>query len=271
MKRSVFSTLALAAFATAAFCASAQAHEMWTCGAYKDGVLKADLGYGHVFGVPEVIVPDRVHIFEPLKIVTPDGTTVLTQTGENYHYEGKMDLAKGDYIIRADYKPTFWAKGPEGWKQADRAGYKEQTKTDATYVEEAAMYAKYVLNVDGATSTNLITKPVGQKLEIVPQVNPATVKAGGRFPVQVLLDGQPAKQVEVKGVYDGFNGRASEKDPANGYKAFYGKTDLKGMVEIIPVKGGMWNVQASMTPAYPDKAVADEYSLTARLVFMIND
>ena len=133
------------------------------------------------------------------------------------------------------------------------------------------MFAKYVLNVDGADTTAVIGKPVGQKLEIVPQVNPATVKPGGRFPVQVLIDGQPAKQVEVKGVYDGFNGRADEKDPANGYKAFYGKTDLKGMIEIIPAKAGLWNVNASMTPEYPDKAVADEYSLTARLVFMINE
>lgn len=48
------------------------------------------------------------------------------------------------------------------------------------------MYAKYIFNVDGADSTNVITKPVGQKLEIVPQVNPATVKpeeCSSQYPV----------------------------------------------------------------------------------------
>jgi uncharacterized GH25 family protein len=269
--KSKFFVLMAAVVMLVAFCAVAVAHEMWATSEYKAGVLNANLGYGHVFPMAEPIAADRTHIFEPLKLITPEGVTTMTQTGENYHYEAKVDLAKGDYIIRADYKPTFWAKGPEGWKQADRAKYKELTQTEATYVEEAAMYAKCVFNVDGADSTNVITKPVGQKLEIVPQVNPATVKPGGRFPVQVLLDGKPAPSVEVKGVYDSFTGSTSEDDPANGYKAFYGKTDMDGKISVIPAKAGFWNIAVAMNPAYPDKAVADEYSLTARLCFTISD
>lgn len=269
MKRSII--ILSAVLSIVAACSGVFAHEMWANAEYSEGLLKADLGYGHVFPVPEEIPADRTHLFEALKLVAPDGTKEMTQTGKNYHYELKVDMPKGDYIIRADYVPTFWAEGKDGWKQTDRAGYKKLTGSDPTHVEEAIMYAKYIFNVDGADSTNVITKPVGQKLEIVPQVNPATVKPEGRFPVQVLLDGKPAASVEVKGVYDGFNGRAEEEDPANGYKAFYGKTDSNGIVNIIPVKAGYWNVYVQIEPEYPDKSVADVYVLVSRMSFNINN
>ena len=269
--RKFFSVLAAVAFVAVSFGVSAEAHEFWVNAEYKDGLLKAVLGYGHEFPDPEPIPEDRVHLFEvPQSLVTPEGLVALKQTGDDkYRYEAKADLKKGDYLVLGNYKPTFWAKGPEGWKQADKAKYKELTKTDATYAEEAAMFAKLVLNVDGADSTNVITKPVGQRLEMVPQVNPATVKPGGRFPVQVLLDGKPAKTAEVKAVYAGFNGGAKDGDPANEYKCFWGRTNLNGIIEIIPVKAGYWNAFVQLTVPYPDKAVADETVLVSRMTFTI--
>ena len=271
--RKVFSVLAAVAFVAVFFGAAAEAHEFWVDAEYKDGLLKADLGYGHEFPNPEPIPEDRVHLFEvPQSLVTPEGTTAMTQTGsDNFHYEVKADLKKGDYLVLGNYKPTFWAKGPEGWKQADKAKYKELTKADATYAEEAAMFAKHVMNVDGAEGTDLITKPAGQRLEMVPQVNPATVKPGERFPVQVLVDGKPAKTVEVKAVYAGFNGGAKDGDPANEYKCFWGRTDLNGIINIIPVKAGFWNAYAEVKVPYPDTAVADEYVWVSRLTFTISE
>ena len=270
--RKVFSVLAVVAFVAVFFGAAAEAHEFWVNAEYKDGLLKADLGYGHEFPDPEVIPDDRTHLFEPLKLATPEGMTEMAQAGaNNFNYEVKADLKKGDYLALGNYKPTFWAKGPEGWKQGDKAKYKELTKADATYAEEAAMFAKLVLNVDGADSTNVITKPVGQRLEMVPQVNPATVKPGGRFPVQVLVDGKPAKTAEVKAVYAGFTGDAKDGDPVNEYKCFYGRTDLNGIINIIPVKAGYWNASVQLTVPYPDKAVADETVLVSRLTFAISE
>ena len=270
-KNRLFSLLLLAALFAAFGGLAAEAHEFWVNADYKDGLLKADLGYGHEFPNPEPIPEDRVHLFEiPHHLVTPEGLVELKQAGaDKYHYEAKADLKKGDYLVTGNYKPTFWSKGPEGWKQADKPKYKEMTKADATYSEEAAMYAKFVLNVDGADSTNVITKPVGQRLEMVPQVNPATVKPGQRFPVQVLVDGKPAKTVEVKAVYAGFTGGAKDGDPANEYKAFWGRTDLNGIINIIPVKAGFWNAYTEVKVPYPDTAVADEYVWVSRLTFNI--
>ncbi|RRD65298.1 DUF4198 domain-containing protein [Fretibacterium sp. OH1220_COT-178] len=269
--RKSFSVLVAVACVAVFFGVAAEAHEFWVNADYKDGLLKADLGYGHEFPNPEPIPEDRVHLFEiPQSLVTPEGTVEMKQAGaDKFHYEVKADLKKGDYLVLGNYKPTFWSKGPEGWKQADKAKYKELTKADATYSEEAAMFAKLVLNVDGADSTNVITKPVGQRLEMVPQVNPATVKPGERFPVQVLVDGKPAKTAEVKAVYAGFTGDAKDGDPVNEYKAFWGRTDLNGIINIIPVKAGFWNASVEVKVPYPDKAVADEYVWVSRLTFRI--
>ncbi|NLL36778.1 MAG: DUF4198 domain-containing protein [Fretibacterium sp.] len=271
MKRAfkLFGLLALSVLITAS---GASAHDFWVAAEFSDGLLKADIGYGHDFPNPEPIAEDRTQLFEPLKLITPEGATEMAQTGsDNFHYEVKAELKKGDYLVCGDYKPTFWANGPEGWRQADRSKYKELTKVDATRVQESAMLAKLILNVDGADSTNVITKPVGQRLEIVPQVNPATVKPGGRFPVKVLLDGEPVKTTDVRAVYAGFGSPFREKDPAKNYQAFVGRTDLEGIVEIIPLKAGFWNAYVKVSIPYADKAVADETSLTARLTFTISD
>ena len=267
--RKLFSVMVAGALFAAFLGVAAEAHEFWVNADYKDGLLKADLGYGHEFPNPEVIPDDRTHLFEPLKLATPEGMTEMAQTGDNFHYEVKADLKKGDYLVLGNYKPSFWAKGPEGWKQGDKAKYKELTKADATYAEEAVMFAKLVLNVDGADGKDFITKPVGQRLEMVPQVNPATVKPGGRFPVQVLLEGKPVKTVEVKAVFAGFAGKTKDGDPDNEYRAFWGRTDLNGIVNIIPAKAGYWTVNIENRVPYPDKAKCDESVLVASLTFNI--
>ena len=234
------------------------AHELWiNAEAPKNGLFRADIGYGHAFPKPEPIAADRVHIFEPLQLVTPDGVTTLEQSGENYAYQKKGNLKKGSYMVIGFYKPTFWSNGPDGWAQTDRT-----QRPDAVYVEEAIMCAKTIVNVQGGTDDNLITKPVGQRLEIVPMINPAKVKAEEKFPMQVLCDGKPAKAVNIVATFAGF----SDKN----YNAFQGQTDLKGHVDFIPLKDGYWAVKAKHAFEHPDKAKADEVVLMSTFTFQIN-
>ena len=237
---------------------AADAHDFWVNALEpKDGLFRADIGYGHAFPKAETIVPERIHIFKPLQLVTPDGVTTLDQVGENYAYQKKMNLKKGSYLVIGSYRPTFWSNGPGGWAQTDRT-----QRPDAAYVEEAIMCAKTIVNVQGVTDDSLITKPVGQRLEIVPLTNPAKVKAEGKFPMQVLCDGKPAKAVTVEATFAGF----SDKN----YKAFQGKTDLKGHIDFIPLKSGYWVVKVKHAFDYPDKAKADEVVLLSTLTFKIN-
>lgn len=73
----------------------------------------------------------------------------------------------------------------------------------------------------------------------------------------------------MKAVYAGFAGDTKDGDPANEYKAFYGRTDLKGIINIIPSKAGYWNASVEVKVPYADKTVADESVLVSRLTFMI--
>lgn len=233
------------------------AHEFWVVPvSYGDGVLKSNIGYGHSFPNCEPIPADRVHIFAPLQIVTSDGAITLDQVEENYKYQKKMPLKKGSYPVIGTYRPTFWSNGPTGWEQKDR-----KQRPDAAYVQEAIMCAKAILNVQGAADNEFVTKPSGQRLEIVPLVNPAKAKAGGKLEVKVLCDGKPAKGVMVMATYDS---HADKKNPA-----FEGKANADGMVVITPLRPGFWLVKAKHAYEHPDKARADEVVLVSTFAFQI--
>jgi uncharacterized GH25 family protein len=250
--------LAAVVFFLCSAISGAYAHELWVSASEpQDGLFKAAIGYGHAFPDLEPIPADRIHIFEPLRLVTPDGMIKLDQVGENYAYQKKVNLNKGSYLVLGFYKPTFWSQGSHGWAQKDRI-----QRPDAIYVEEAIMCAKTIVNVRGAVDDVLITKPTGQRLEIVPLINPNKVKVEEKFPMQVLYDGKPAKTIDVEATFAGFSDK--------GYKAFQGKTDLKGLIDFIPLRHGYWVVKAKYTFEHPDKARADEVVLLSTLTFNIN-
>ena len=238
---------------------SAFAHDFWVNAARpENGVLKAEIGYGHGFPKPETIAEERVHLFDSLYLATPEEKVKLVQSGENYAYEGKKELTKGSYMVLGYYHPTFWSNGDDGWAQKDR-----HQRPDAKYCEEVSMFAKTILNIDGSDDDSFITKPTGQRLEIVPLMNPAKVKAGEKFTVQILVDGKPLKTAKLEATFGGF----SDKD----FKAFSGRADLQGIIDIIPLKAGYWFAKVSHAFEHEDKTRADEVVLVSTLTFHIGE
>ena len=236
----------------------ASAHDMWlNVSAPEEGTVLANIGYGHDFPNPEPIPEDRTHLFNAPQLITPEGAFESAQMGENYSYRIQKELSKGSYIGSLRYRPTFWANGSGGWTQQSRL-----ERPDATYAQEAIMFAKAVLNVDGSRDKNFISKPLGDLLEIVPLENPALLKAGDPFPIQVLFDGKPLKTAEVYATFGGF----SDKE----CKAFYGRTDLEGKIDIIPLKEGYWFAKVSHKSPHEDPAKADELVLVATLTFSVS-
>ncbi len=236
----------------------ASAHDMWlNVSAPEKGTVLLDIGYGHDFPTPEPIPEDRTHLFNPPQLVTPEGALDSTQKAENYAFQINKELSKGSYIASLRYRPTFWANGPGGWTQQNRI-----ERPDATYAQEAIMFAKAILNVDASQDAGFISKPLGDRLEIVPLENPALLKVGNPFPIQVLFDGKPVKTAEVYAVVEGF----SDKE----HKAFYGRTDLEGKISIIPLKDGYWFAKVSHKSPHEDPSRADELVLVATLTFSVN-
>ncbi|MFV7789676.1 DUF4198 domain-containing protein [Aliarcobacter lanthieri] len=246
--------LALISLISTTFSIQIFAHDFWVDG-YNSSTFKATLGYGHDF-TPEKIAEDRVSIFEPLVLIDKDLKSVtLKNEGENYKYISQKALDDGTYILKSTYKPTFWTK------TVDNKWLMKKTKKDienAQYCQLTSSFAKSIINIGNDTS-DFITKPIGQNLEIVPLDNPANFKVGIPFKVKVLLNEKPAKMTVVKGTFKGF---------AKDSFAFYGTTDLKGEVEITALSSGKWVLITNIKQAYENQT-CDEVSYTSTLTFII--
>ena len=165
----------LSAVLLAGLSVAAHGHEVWVNAAHTHGgeVLKAELGYGH-YPELEPIAADRLSLFpKPLQLLTPQGKIDLVRRGQhNYQFETPRAVADGSYLLLAQYRPTFWSRNAAGWQRQNLTQMK-----DATYCEQTSMFGKAVVNVGHeSASKELISRPVGDLLEIVPLENPANVR-----------------------------------------------------------------------------------------------
>lgn len=247
---------------------SAQAHRVWvqTDHIHEDEILKADLGYGE-FPHLEAIPAKRLHFFERgMWLFGADGKQKLKQTGEhNYHFETGKSVKEGSYIVAADYKPTFWSKNAEGWKQADM-----KDTPNATYCELTAMYGKNIVNVGHESAgKEVISKPIGHELEIVPMDNPANINVSDLFKVKVLYRGEPLANVTLTATFDGFDPADNTKTHKVEAQAFSDTTADDGTVNIIPLRQGFWKAQVTYEVPFKDLSQCQVAKHYATLTFNI--
>lgn len=245
---------------------AAHAHRVWVETAHTHGgeILKAELGYGE-FPEFEPIAKDRLHIFKPLQLVTEKGRENMVQKGKNYQFQTKKAVKDGSYLVLAEYKPTFWSKNKAGWKQADM-----KAMPDATYCEQSMMYGKNIANVGHESAdTKIITRPVGQTLEIVPLDNPANVHVGQRFKVKVLFNGEPLPNATVTATFDGFDTSDRSKTHKTEAQAFSDTTGNDGTVDIIPLRQGFWKAMVEHKTDYRDQKTCQKLAAYTTLTFQI--
>ena len=248
----------------------AQAHDLWVTAPATlspSETLKADLSYSHDFPYPDEIPADRLHIFEPLHITSPDGTKKdLVQQGKNYQYVSESQLAKGSYVITANYRPTFWSEfADDTWAQGDLT--KNPT---AVACQQAQMFGKSIVVVDGGENLEAISRPIGQELEIVPLANPNSAKVGKLFPVRVLFQGKPLADEIVTATADTI--ALMDEEATHDHREpqiFSGKTDKEGKVNIIPLVEGFWKVKVKHKTPFANQKQCHENSLSATLAMQI--
>ena len=85
-----------------------------------------------------------------------------------------------------------------------------------------------------------MTAPVGLKIELVPQVDPTTLRAGSTLGVRLLLDGVPAPNALVGAI------PASAKGTPETWP-LTGRTDSKGEVAFRLQEAGPWLIRAVRT------------------------
>ncbi len=230
-KKSLIAVTAALSFVSS----SAFAHNLWVVGKNED-VLKADMVYGHHFPKVEVIPEDRLSIFEPVKVFGKDYQKDLTQKGESYHYEGDSALPEGTYILKARYKPTVWSEKADGeWVMGKT---RKDIEGEVTSCTVYSMLGKTVLTV-GNDDGSYAMQPIGQGVEITPLVKPGEIATGKAVKFKITRDGEPLKQAEIFGSYDGF----AENDMS---MPFYAKSDLKGEFQFKALQPGLWYLKAEI-------------------------
>src|SRR5262245_19549555 len=125
-------------------------------------------------------------------------------------------------------------------------------ETDKVGRERYSMYLKSIV-LSGAPNDGY-KRVAGLPIEIVPEKDPASIKAGESFPVRVLFKGAPAKDLQIF---------ATTKGPAKNI----GKTDSNGRIDV-PVSKGSWRLHTILMErvTLPD---ADWESFWATLTFEI--
>ncbi|PVX40621.1 putative GH25 family protein [Pasteurella langaaensis DSM 22999] len=247
---------------------STQAHRVWIQTDHTHGgeILKADLGYGE-FPTLEQIPEKRLSFFERgVSLYTQNGKQMLIQKGEhNYHFETEKPIDEGSYIVAGEYKPTFWSKNAEGWKQADM-----KATPNASYCELTAMYGKNIVNVGHESAgINVISKQIGHELEIVPMDNPANINVSDPFKVKVLFRGEPLAGATLTATFDGFDTADNSKTHKVEAQAFSDVTGDDGTVAIIPLRQGFWKAQITHEVPFKDATQCQKAKYYATLTFNI--
>lgn len=242
--------------------AAAMAHEIWaTAENPAEGQpLVVILGYGDDFPQGEEIAPDRLPIFNPLKVVDAKGAELALKPGDaNFKAVTKQPVKKGTYLVLADYRPTYWSERPEGSVMKPK-----NEVPGATACGRYSRAAKGIVNIGGVLD-DFVTKPIGAKLEIVPLLNPGQIKAGQNLPLQVLYNSKPLPSAQITGI------RGGNKYVDEGNRDFFAETDKDGKIIMAPLTGGDWTLAVSVKEEYPNKSVCDNESNDASLTFFIAD
>lgn len=108
-------------------------------------------------------------------------------------------------------------------------------------------------------------KPLGQRVEFVPLDSPFEVAKGKPFRLQVLAEGKPLANNEVKAIYEGY---VAEKYGAAPVKM---KTDANGIVTLTPDRPGLWLMNVTNKVVLKDNPELDYINYKANLFFDVGE
>lgn len=184
--------------------------------------IVAYFGWGHKYPVKDMLGKE---LLDTMTQIEPNGKKKEITVGETgFRAVGIKMESEGPRVFTAQVHPGFYQE-VEGQKDFYNMRYE--------------MYAKALVSV-GEAKKNDFTKAVGQRVEIVPAANPNILKIGEKLTVQVLFDGKPAKDFNLKAIPMFAMGEGIEKT----------KTDGKGKATVAINHAGPWLIAASnMEPA----------------------
>lgn len=144
-------------------------------------------------------------------------------------FEGTASVpVNSSFVVCGNRKAQIWAQTPAGTKRGGRAEH-----PGSPLVRTIEKFSKAIVNASPADDT--WSKPIGDRLEILPKANPATLKVGDELPIQVMFDGKPLV-TRVLATYGGFSKREMTF-------AAYAEMDKTATAYIPITKPGTWLVR----------------------------
>lgn len=128
---------------------------------------------------------------------------------------------------------------------------------DSAGREVYTKYAKTILQ-PGERQDESFKQPLGQRLEIIPAVNPCLLRAGDRLAVQALFEGAPAAGVRASIGCDQLNDGAYHS---------HARTDDEGWAEFAITAAGRWFVRTHLIRPHHKVETADWESHWSSLTF----
>ena len=125
--------------------------------------------------------------------------------------------------------------------------------------------AKALIQVTGpgtpASGQGHVTRPIGLKLEIVPQKNPYDLKSGEALPVRILYEGRPLSGATVK-----LNNLDSDAEPVA-----IVRSNAAGDVRFTFPRRGRWQINVIWTKIVRGNSQADFDTIFSSLTFGFNE
>ena len=264
--RSILSCLAATCVFTVSTVASAHDILLLPTSAPADKEFALKIKYGHP---GDYTLPAQEKLFElnvypaggaaPVTLLTDvkAGTADTLTLNTSYEKLGGSGVA----IIGARFDNGYYA-------ELDKDHYYNTSKRELAKAEKSGHYLKFAkalipVSTAGAAKPAGYDRALGFRLELIPQVDPFTLKAGDVLPVQVLFDGQPVEAgVEVDIISGEFSMTKGMELPSY-------KTDEHGIAKVKLERAGMQSLGADhvVSPSMdPQLADVDNYASSLSFV-----
>jgi uncharacterized GH25 family protein len=179
-----------------------------------------------------------------LVVTAPDGSAAKPENVSTGKYRSTFDLhltQPGTYKMAVTNDAVFGSYKLNGEQKRFRAmgGKLPEIPETATEVRLSQAQGRLEIFVTSGKPTDAVLKPTGKGLELTAETHPNNLAAGEEAKFGLVLDGQPASDVEIEIVPGGNRYRQKLND-------FKVKTDKDGKFTVKWPEPGMYWLSASI-------------------------
>ena len=186
---------------------------------------------------PQSEIAPKINQLHDTDLITPSAIYNMTSLGVNGKaVQGEVNIkSKGVLILTTRTIPAYINEEPEKFteylKHEGLTAILAQQQANQPARERYSKYAKALIQSEG--TDEFFSHVVGFMIEIIPEKNPFSLHAGEELPIEVLVRGKPAPDLQIEAARAG-TGPAEVK--------VIGRTDATGHINI-PITGpGKWRL-----------------------------